>query len=52
MANSSNEICNANDISQPNLEKPFSETIDTKSEEKDSTNTTISCILGKETFVF
>ncbi|XP_043526557.1 rab3 GTPase-activating protein non-catalytic subunit isoform X1 [Frieseomelitta varia] len=47
IANSSDEICNVDDISQPNLEKPFSETLVTKNEDKDSTNATILCILER-----
>ncbi|XP_024223748.1 rab3 GTPase-activating protein non-catalytic subunit isoform X2 [Bombus impatiens] len=44
--NSSDEICNVDDVSQSNVEKPLSESLDTESEEKDSTNANI-CILER-----
>ncbi|XP_033362250.1 rab3 GTPase-activating protein non-catalytic subunit isoform X1 [Bombus vosnesenskii] len=44
--NSSDEICNVDDVLQSNVEKPLSESLDTESEEKDSTNANI-CILER-----
>ncbi|XP_071862105.1 rab3 GTPase activating protein isoform X1 [Bombus fervidus] len=44
--NSSDEVCNVDDVSQPNVEKPLSESLDTESEEKDITNAN-KCILER-----
>ncbi|XP_060821986.1 rab3 GTPase-activating protein non-catalytic subunit isoform X1 [Bombus pascuorum] len=44
--NSSDEVCNVGDVSQSNVEKPLSESLDTESEEKDTTNAN-KCILER-----
>ncbi|XP_033310060.1 rab3 GTPase-activating protein non-catalytic subunit isoform X2 [Bombus bifarius] len=44
--NSSDEICNVDDVLQSNVEKHLLESLDTESEEKDSTNANI-CILER-----
>lgn len=46
VSNSSDEICNVDNVSQFDLEKPISISSDIKNEDKDNINSTV-CILGK-----